>query len=171
MSVSKLPANFSEIRRRRLRRELKIALENSSKSDLSAWGIRSGRVLVGAGIRRFRNIGKLLAKGYEVVVGEKTKFQESESASKYVSSRSKDLSESAKSIPSSAAGLWKKAANYTRTNPKKAASQIALLCLGFGVGSGGPDGDGGIPDLDWTHRHSQVRCQQRGLDHGLLPRG
>jgi len=165
MTHAELPTHYSLSRQDRIRREFAYALDNTSAKDMSAWGIRSGRVLVGAGVRRFRNIGNILSTGYKAVVSETTKFKESKSVSRYAHTRSKALSESAKELPGSVASLWKTAASYTRTNPKRAAGQLTLFCLGFGMGSGGVDGDGGIPDLDWTLFDSHRSL----LTHSIVP--
>lgn len=38
--------------------------------------------------------------------------------------------------------------NFFKNNPREAAPQMVLAMIGFYLGSGGMDGDGGIPDLD-----------------------
>ena len=163
--IISLPSSYSKNRQDRLRRELAYALDNTSAADMSAWGVRSGRVLVGAGVRRFRNIGAILSASYEAIVDESTKIRKSDSISDYIDDRSKAISELAQSLPAAATSLWKSAARYTSSNPKKAAGQLALLCFGFGVGSGGIDGDGGIPDLDWTLFDSHRSL----LTHSIVP--
>lgn len=54
---------------------------------------------------------------------------------------------------------------YCRENPRESAGRFALFCLGFNVASGGLDGDGGIPDLDWTlfEEHRSI------LTHSIVP--
>lgn len=55
---------------------------------------------------------------------------------------------SVKELISSAGNGMKSIVRLLKENPKQGAVQIATFVLGFYAGSGGLDGDGGIPDLD-----------------------
>jgi hypothetical protein len=83
-------------------------------------------------------------------------IMDSDSAMEYARNRTKLAASQWQTLRKEAIKVWQQLYAYSRANPAEAGTRMVLLCFGFQVGSGGFDGDGGIPDTDWdifdTHR-------------------
>lgn len=92
-------------------------------------------------------------------------IRESKSLKQYWQSRKKNAEKDWRSFQKNGLQVGRALYEYSRENPKEAACRFALFCIGFQAGSGGPDGDGGIPDLDWTlfEEHRSI------LTHSIVP--
>ena len=131
--------------------ELSYAISHTSKGQMKEWGKGSAKLFTHLAIRR----GKGLIKG----IGALLKFSTYETLSffdaviKYntidhISNRSNAAYTNIKSKSNKLYQTFKIVASSLRTNPKEVAPQILLGFIGFLVGSGGLDGDGGICDSD-----------------------
>lgn len=143
-------------RQEQLLAELRVALKATRRPDLSAWSRRSGRHVGRASVRRLRNLKRLAGVGLEAVKAETERFRASESLGSYASERGG-------SVWAFARDAWSSVSQFARENPETAAIRLALFCFGFYAGSGGLDGDGGIPDLDWEFGHRSL------LTHSVAP--
>lgn len=155
----------SIIQSERVRRELLLAIDATSRTDLAAWAARSGRVLLGAAVRRVRNIERVGSCGIGILKGETDRLRRSGSLRVWARAAGEALSSTANDRIGAATNLWRKLREYARNNPRTAASRLALFCFGFHAGSGGIDGDGGIPDLDWELLESHRSL----LTHSVVP--
>jgi hypothetical protein len=145
-----LPGNYSPNRKERIVSELRIAMRDTSTQDLAAWSYRSSRYLAGSGMRRAGNLWSMLGSAGGALKNEYRYITESPSFKKYISDRSDAAADQWRTLRKSSALIWRQLNTYCKANPVEAGSRLVLLCFGFHVGSGGLDGDGGIPDLDWT---------------------
>lgn len=138
----------------RMRSELASALERTDKAQVRSWALRSaGRIPSGVG-RRAVKLGKLAwsmakwlyAEGKDAVAaGASGQLQEhAESRARAAVATGRDLTAEAATFGKHVAGL---AIDLTKS-PERAAPELLGLGIGFFAGSGGLDGDGGIPDLD-----------------------
>lgn len=131
---------------------------------MAGWAARCGRNAVGVSVRRVRNLGRLALLGSAVAKAELARVMRSPSGSDYVSRRGKDLLATARRTARSTVDVYRALQGYAQRNPAEAATRIALFCFGFRVGSGGLDGNGGIPDLDWL-----MGDHRSLLTHSVLP--
>ena len=150
LRIDLLPIHYADSRKDRIVSELKIAMGGTSAQDLAAWSFRSGRYLAGSGIRRAGNLWSMLQSAGGALQQEYRYITESSSFKDYMTDRSDAAVNQWQSLRKSSVILWQQLHAYSKANPVEAGSRLVLLCFGFHVGSGGLDGDGGIPDLDWT---------------------
>ncbi len=138
-----------------LHAELAMALSGTDKTALKDWARRSAlRIPKGVGHRSLRLGGLLLRAGKwvaietkdGVVAGARGRFKD------HAAARGHAAVATSKEVARDVANFGKELAGITgqlATNPEEAAPKMLGLGLGFLAGSGGIDGDGGIPDLDF----------------------
>jgi len=138
-------------RRDELLQELLIAIDRTSVEDLSGWGKRTGYVLVGSASRRVNNIataatavGKVIQEELFLVLAVATKNRWSD----YAALRKNTVSTAVNKAYEKSRSIAQKLKTYSLNDPSAAARDFAAFVIGFYVGSGGVDGDGGVPDLD-----------------------
>lgn len=145
--------------------ELSFAVFKTSKEEMKKWGINSAKLFKKLAIRRgkglLRSIGNLLlfttfeVSGIIKAVRNKTTLD-------HLLERSNNAYVTIKDKTNKLFQILRVLVKYLKSNPKEAVPQIFLGFIGFLVGSGGLDGDGGIPDKDlafgignhrsiWTH--------------------
>lgn len=131
--------------------ELAFALKQTKGSDLRQWGIMSAS--------RFPKVGMRRLKNFERLAFRLSCFLRSEAAlalaawrqqqfSKHLATRTKEGIDSTFQTSMNAYKVIKTMAAALRDDPKKNAVEILAFSLGFFVGSGGIDGNGGLPDTD-----------------------
>jgi len=138
----------AESRQARLFKELKQALEGT---DLKAWGKESAGRLPDIGKRRLKNLGELItdiadAAGQELR-GAMVAWQQGRFGS-HLEQRTAAGIDSTIDLGQRA---WRTVGTIGRAlidDPKQNAPGVLALSLGFLAGSGGVDGNGGIPDTD-----------------------
>jgi hypothetical protein len=130
--------------------EISYALSRTSPKELSAWGIRCGDYLIQSAWRRITNVSKLGKSLGRWFKEEKRIWTEADSIDSYFKDRKARTNQSAQRFRGESKATYYQLRKYFQEQPAEAATRLALLCLGFEAGSGGLDGDGGIPDLDWT---------------------
>ncbi|MBU0593854.1 MAG: hypothetical protein KKH74_08980 [Gammaproteobacteria bacterium] len=138
-------------RQERLLGELKYALAVTRQDDLKAWGTRSASQLPTIATRRIRNLGMLLSSiarftGKELLnairaMGEGRLGQ-------HLGNRSAAAIDGSIEIKKRVESAVSTVASALRNDPKSNAPGVLALAMGFLVGSGGLDGNGGIPDSD-----------------------
>lgn len=150
------PASCSDNRQQRIVSELRVAIAGTSGKQMAAWGGRSGRHLVGSGLRRAGNLWSLAKNVGDAAANEVRYVKDSSCTSEYALTRANTAVSQWNAVKLASVSAWQNLHAYSRKNPAEAATRLVLLCFGFSIGSGGLDGDGGIPDTDWslmgTHR-------------------
>jgi len=149
--------------------ELIHALKNTSHNDLKYWAKFTISLLPNIALRKVINLGDLLGKFAKVIYKESKDLLIAgyefrlKSHTKYKLEKINEFSYSAYEDFKNINNLLLK---LLKEDPKKAAIQIFLAAFGFNVGSGGLDGDGGIPDLDLLVSIGQHRSI---ITHSILP--
>lgn len=155
-------------RLQRLQRELAYAWDQTSRDDVIAWSITSGKGFVGATARRARNILRLVKKaakfvGTESVAGyaawEKDRLQS------HLLNRVNDAGNSLVQTYRDVTVFTGQIAQAFKDDPKNAAVQLLTLVITSLAVSGGPDGDGGAPDLDLAFG---IDAHRSILSHSIL---
>lgn len=150
MSTAIATIEISEVRHR-LFGELAYAIKQTDAKDMMEWGKTSASRIPRVGARRLKNLGKLafsltnfLSNEASLVSGAWQKKQ----LGRHLVSRTGKGIESAFETGVSVCRFTTAMAVALRDNPQKNASTVLAFALGFFVGSGGLDGNGGIPDTD-----------------------
>ncbi|NMG14225.1 hypothetical protein [Aromatoleum bremense] len=135
----------------RLFAELKLALSRTGSSDLQAWGKVSAARLPTIGKRRLKNLGSLLTQvadsAGDELRGAMIAWQQGR-LSGHLEHRVASGIDGTLDLCRSA---WCTVGTLGRAlldDPKNNAPGVLALSLGFLAGSGGADGNGGIPDTD-----------------------
>jgi hypothetical protein len=127
--------------------EVKWALGQLEARDIGAWGLVSARRVPGLTWRRVKSLGKTVKAVASFALNETSQAIDAARNREFLShlgNRGQRVKETAGNA--AATGLeW---ASLLKSDPKKFAADALPVALGFAVGSGGLDGDGGIPDLD-----------------------
>ena len=135
----------------RLLRELRQALSSIPRSELTAWGGRIPKIMWTVTRRRGTGIKKLIMWVGHCISGESSNWYRAyklgEGWQHVVTRGDAAKMTSAKTFNSARSFIQKYSADLSRS-PEKEAPKLIALILGFLAGSGGLDGDGGIPDLD-----------------------
>ena len=156
-------------RYKKLERELRHALSKTTKEDCKKWALYTSFVFPQVTVRRAKNLvefaGKIVKGAYSeakdlVNAGIKRKLLE------HTKQRTNDLikcsKESLKDFKESISNFNK----LIKNEPKDAAIKIFAALMGFNVGGGGIDGDGGIPDTDlWV----SIGAHRSIFTHSVLP--
>lgn len=132
--------------------ELRYAIDKTSSNDLEKWGKQIPETMATVALRRGKNFGSVLNAIAEFFVSESrgvmTAFSQ-DRLSKHVLHRgevaSDTLSASIKEARDTVLGL----SDIVSQNPEREAPRLLVGVLGMMIGSGGIDGDGGVPDLDF----------------------
>jgi|TARA_Y100000310_G_C20680319_1_gene815528 hypothetical protein len=145
--------------------ELSYAISHTSKGEMKEWGKGSAKLFIHLTIRRGRGLLKGMGTLLKFSTYETISFVDAVIKKNTMDHLSNRTDSAYKSIKDKSHKLYqtlKIIALSIRSNPKEAAPQILLGFIGFLIGSGGLDGDGGIPDKDlafgignhrsiWTH--------------------
>lgn len=143
---------LSTSREERLMREFGAAIGATSSQDLKAWGSRTASVLGEVTIRRGKNFGSLVAWIWDFLTKETEallKAIRQDEALPHLKVRAAAAHDQAKAIGRDFASLYDTLSSNLQNRPKETAPKLVAGVLGFLVGSGGVQGDGGIPDLDF----------------------
>lgn len=135
----------------RLISELSVALESTSSMELQAWAQRIPRTFLVVTGRRGKNFGSLIARTYNGISDEFQGLLESYRTRQTTNHLKSRFTSALQSVTTTGRALRNAAKEFpeaVRADPAGSARKIAGGILGFLVGSGGIDGDGGIPDLD-----------------------
>jgi hypothetical protein len=168
MTSSSLSLSREDTRIQRLLAELSQAVANTPAEEIRAWGHSAAGRLGSIALRR--------TKRAALTVARISKFALGEVCTAWVEANNGQLGSHLRSrgaVAGQAAGSGMRAAGSAvadhvalvaklRTDPKEAAPVLFGAVIGFLIGSGGFDADGGLPDLDlragigahrsiWTH--------------------
>jgi len=138
-------------RQERLLSELKTALAVTRQEDLKDWGSRSAAQLPVIATRRVKNLGTLLSSlarfsGNELrnavrAIGE-GRF------GKHLGNRTAAAIDGSIDVTNRVGITVSAFSSALKGDPKSNAPGVLALAMGFLAGSGGVDGNGGIPDSD-----------------------
>jgi len=145
--------------------ELNYALAQTSSEDLKDWGKHSAHLFSRSAVRRGKNFFKLIKKGGKFALRETMDVAYAvsrHSLEDHLKDRFSVFKDTAKEKFSRTKQSMALLAKVLIEDPKRNAPVILTGFLGFMFGSGGLDGDGGVPDLDfamgpgfhrsiWTH--------------------
>jgi len=165
--IQLITTNFS--RYQQLEKELHHALKTTSKEELRHWAKCTALVFPKVTIRRAINLAEVT--GY-AAKGTLSEAKNAINASlewrlrSHTKQRAVELSVFASESYNDVKNLSKTIKNLLRVNPKKTGTQMLMSVLGFNIGGGGLDGDGGIPDLDLLFSIGHHRSI---LTHSVLP--
>ncbi|HWH59779.1 MAG TPA: hypothetical protein VN682_19270 [Terriglobales bacterium] len=142
---------LSESRQAKMLDELAEALRKTSKDELGAWGKGSAALFGRVTTRRVKNVGRLF-KHVAIFVGKEIFGAFNAGKSGGFKGHAKGRVEIAKQAAvSTGHDIWTSLstiASGIRSNPCDTAPVLVVTTLAFLAASGGPDGDGGVPDLD-----------------------
>jgi hypothetical protein len=146
---AQVPTEFSA--EQRLFDELKYALQQTGKDDLKAWGIASATRLPSIGMRRIKNLGHLVSDlshfaGREA--GGIRKAWREDRLGEHIGQRSAAAIDTTIETSQRISQTCYAVGSALFSDPKKNAPGVLALALGFITGSGGLDGNGGVPDTD-----------------------
>ncbi len=137
-------------RQNQLAAELKVAIERTPSSELSAWGKRSAKRFVSVSAKRVTGFGSLMAKVTGLSADELVRVISAFNGGtlgEYANDRADKAQQFAAGISERGQSTLALVAKTIESRPSDAATHLLGAVLGFYCGSGG-DGDGGIPDLD-----------------------
>lgn len=142
---------FSNTRAQRLLDELKFAVERTDRTVLAQWAVESARIFGKAFMRRVSGLAKV-AGGAIRFVGRETfeayRAAKSGNWSQHVDQKRTQIGDVLRRTGQSFAENARAIVSRLRTNPREAAPELLAAVLGFYIGSGGLDANGGIPDKD-----------------------
>ena len=144
-------ANSDQLERNRLVAELREVLDGLSSEDLKAWGMDCAGLFKVALVRRGINLGKL-GKRVALATIDETKRAAHATVEKRFGSHLADRGtagvKALGEFSRSGAEELRQFTKLLKAQPGEAAPILIGGILGFVAGSGGLDGDGGVPDLD-----------------------
>lgn len=138
-------------REQRLLQEFRAAISATSSQDLNAWGGRTVSILGEVTIRRGKNFGALLTRVWEFLTKETEgllKAIRQGDTLPHLKARRAAANDQAHALGSDFKAIFDTLSSNLQNRPKETASKLVAGVFGFLVGSGGVQGDGGIPDLD-----------------------
>lgn len=162
------PTTLPDQRLQRLQHELGYALAQTRRSDLLAWGTDSGKTLAAAATRRVKNVVQLLYSGACFVGGEASTgwraWQRGELVG-HAQRRASRAVETARDGYAQISDFAGRMAQALKDKPQDTGVHLLTLVLTSLLVSGGPDGDGGAPDLDLMFG---IDAHRSILSHSIL---
>ncbi len=143
---------LSTTREARLLREFQAAIGATSAEDLKAWGGRTVSFLGEVTIRRGKNFGSLVSWIWDFLTKETEgllKAIRQNETLPHLKVRATAAHDQAQALGRDFAALYDTLSSNLQSRPKETAPKLVAGVLGFLVGSGGVQGDGGVPDLDF----------------------
>jgi len=131
--------------------ELNFAIKQTSQEEIVAWGQRTIEIMFKATIRRGKNLASLalkIASTFQTEAAGIISAALKGNLIEYIKKRGNEVADITKEATQNLVNIIKHCSMALRSKPKETAPKIAAGTLGFLFGSGGVDGDGGIPDLD-----------------------
>lgn len=159
---------LSTSRSRRLYDDLSFALIRTDAVTLRQWGGRSAGRLLNLGARRIGGLAMLVSsigKGAWHEVSGLVRATGQGSALPHIGDRTAAAIDGSISVGRSGGQFISSVGRALVTDPKETAPKILAAFLGFYAGSGGVDGNGGIPDLDLL---AGIDAHRALLTHSIL---
>lgn len=143
---------LSSQKKNKLLEELIYGVKNTSQKDLSSWGAKTGNIFANASSRRIKNISSLVGSVNKIISNEISSISIAKKQGRlidHIQNRGSEIrSDTTKSFDDFR-NYCSKYSMSVKENPKEVAPKLASMLFGFTLGSGGIDGDGGVPDLDF----------------------
>lgn len=169
MSENNLVIQIKKSRLDKLYEEIQYAVNQTTNEELKSWGLKSALILIRITGRR--------AKGLLYSIIELLKFTTKEINNlinaffndnfiNHVKSRGMVAGKTIKEFSKNTLQFLKNISFGLLRNPKEEAPKLAVVFFGFLLGSGGLDGDGGIPDTDLK---AGIGFHRSILTHSILP--
>jgi hypothetical protein len=139
------------LRARRIYAELGFALSRIERDALAGWGTRSATRLLSLTSRRIDGLAAIVARVGRASLHEwrgARAASHQRRLSEHIGDRAAVAIDGTISIGRNGLGVVTQVAGALLRDPKATAPALFGALLGFGAGSGGLDGNGGIPDLD-----------------------
>jgi len=143
---------LSDDRMHRLNDELKFALKNTPSNELREWANDIPKTFGILLIRRGRNFANLVMSVENFLAREGRGLASAVSKDRtadHLRDRGKSASEATMRTWEETKARFEKLQSAINANPRDSVPAIAVSVFGFVLGSGGIDGDGGVPDLDF----------------------
>lgn len=131
--------------------ELSFAVSRTDGPTLNSWGARSGKRLVKIGgmrIKALTNFLEKFGKGTLHEIQNQYKAWRAGNGSTHFGNRTADAIDATIAFTKDGSHVVKSISKALLDDPKENAPKVMAAFLGFYAGSGGVDGNGGIPDLD-----------------------
>lgn len=159
---------IQSVRLKRLQGELRYAWSQLSHDDMLAWGAASGMGFAGAAGRRVKNLahlakssvkfgGKEALSGYYAWSDNRLKV--------HLQNRASNARDSIRQASRTVSEFVSQFAQAFKADPKDAGVQLLTLVVTSLAVSGGPDGNGGAPDLDLMFG---IDAHRSILSHSIL---
>lgn len=165
----KLIIEVSQSRMNNLYDELKYAVNKTSREELKGWAKDSGYLFGQLIVRRGKGLLQAVGRGAKFLGKEMLSFGESIKDGRLVEhskNRGATLINTVVKFSKKTLEVVVMIATKLKTNPKEFAPKLFIIFAGFLLGSGGFDGDGGIPDADLKMGIGHHRSI---LTHSILP--
>lgn len=151
-----------------LRAELLHAWTQSSRGDLQRWGLSVGKDFARSSVRRVKNIAGLVRhihRRVETEVVGVARAVRDDRTKEHIVGRAKAASRQVQDAYAGTAKSIRDFARAFRENPQEAGVRLATTVIVSLLVSGGPDGDGGAPDLDLAFG---IDAHRSILSHSIL---
>lgn len=135
----------------RLNEELKYAVMKTSTRDLTFLTSKIPLLVIYTTNRRLKNTKDIVLKIGKYFSLEGNEFYEAflnKELKKFFNKKYKKINNNITEINEDIVNIIKNFSKYIKENPKTNITNVLIFILGAYLGSGGVDGDGGIPDLD-----------------------
>ena len=149
--------------------ELEYALKATSKKDLHYWGLGSMKHLGKVSFRRGKTLGLTFLKLARFFVREAYQFTGAGlkgNLSGHAKKRGQDIATEARDAIGMFSDSCMRIYYQVREDPRRMAPRLIAGMIGLYAGSGGIDGDGGIPDSDLL---LGIEAHRSILTHSVLP--
>jgi hypothetical protein len=168
MQLPMTVATLSGSRSKRLYDELAFAVSRADGAVLRQWGGRSAGRLMNLGARRVGGLASLataIGKGTWSELSNMIKAAGQGATLEHLGNRTAAAIDGSIALGKEGAGALSAIGRGLVSNPKETAPKILGAFLGFYAGSGGVDGNGGIPDLDLL---AGIDAHRSILTHSIL---
>ena len=148
--MTNLPTRQND-RQARLFDELKLALSRTTAEDMKSWGSAAAGRLPAIGKRRIKSFGSLIssiAKATGREVQSAVNAMKDGQFGSHLGQRTAAGIDGTIGLGKQVSRVVSAVGNSVMDDPKKNAPGVLALALGFIAGSGGVDGNGGVPDTD-----------------------
>ena len=168
MALTIAVEKLSESRNRRLYDELSFALSRTDLAILRRWGGRSAGRLLTLGARRIGGLAMLVSnigRGAWHEVSSLVRASGQGATLPHLGDRTAAAIDGSIAIGREGGCMLSATGRALVTTPKETAPKVLAAVLGFYAGSGGVDGNGGIPDLDLL---AGIDAHRALLTHSIL---
>lgn len=166
--MTTLAYRSDDSRARRLHAELAFALGRTDRAAMKAWGRRAGGRTVHLAARRVGGLVGLAALAGRTGGREAAGLYRAARQRRllvHLASRGSSAMDGAVALGREGRRLFAALARALRDNPRENAPKVLGALLGFAAGSGGPDANGGLPDMDLLFG---IGAHRSALTHTLV---